>query len=272
MQLILFAKHLKPLTVPQLVKRARQWGLDGYDWPVRAGYAVNPDNVRTALPAFVRAMRAEGMDVPLCTADALLSGPDDPTVEPILATMAAQGIRLFKPGYDRYHPEADYGRQMDAARRKVEKWQALARKHGIAVCFHTHSGAWLGCNASALMDLIGGFDPQHIAAYLDAGHLAVAGELFNMACGIVGRRLRVVGVKDLRKVHAERDGKPIVQIEAVPKGRGATDFNLVFSTLARLRFGGPVTIHIEYPGSLPTLLRATGREARAYREAWQKAL
>ena len=272
MQLIMFAKHLKSLAIPELVKRAKQFGIDGYDWPVRPGYAVNPQNVATALPEFARAMQSEGMTVPMCTADGFLSNPEEPTVEPTLAAMGATGAKYFKIGYDKFVSDRPYWQQVDEARARLEKWQALGRKHGVMVCCHTHSGPYLGCNASAVMHLVRGFDPRIVGAYLDAGHLSIAGEPFPMACAIAGDHLKIVGVKDLRKVWGERDGKAVVQIEAVPKGKGLTDPALVFGTLVRLGFDGPVTIHIEYPGSLADLLRASELETRSYREDWMRAI
>ena len=58
-KLIMFAKHLKELDIAGLVAKAREFGIDGYDFPVREGYAVNPENASTALPELVKAMAAE---------------------------------------------------------------------------------------------------------------------------------------------------------------------------------------------------------------------
>ncbi len=54
MELILFAKHLSGLAIDDLVKNARASGVDGFDFPIRDGYAVNPDNFETALPQLVK--------------------------------------------------------------------------------------------------------------------------------------------------------------------------------------------------------------------------
>ena len=61
MQLIMLAKHLKAFDIPGLVAKAKELELDGYDVPVRAGYAVNPENVGAALGELVKAMADEGL-------------------------------------------------------------------------------------------------------------------------------------------------------------------------------------------------------------------
>lgn len=271
MKLIVFAKHLKSLGIPELVKKGRYFGVDGYDYPVRPGYAVNPENATTALPELARALRAEGLELPMCTGDHTLLDPADPFAERLMALLAENGVGLLKPGTWRYRPEMDYRSTVNEARRCLDGWAKLAEKHGVAVCLQTHSGPWLGCNAAGLMDMIGGFDPRRIGAYLDCGHLAVSGEEFFMACNIVGAHFRILGVKDMKKVWVERDGKRFVQRTVAPVGKGVVDFRDVFANAARVGFDGPVTIHVEYEAALPALLRATRRDAGGYREMMAEA-
>lgn len=42
-RLLLFAKHLRALTIPELARAAAQLDTDGCDWPARDGYAVTPE-------------------------------------------------------------------------------------------------------------------------------------------------------------------------------------------------------------------------------------
>jgi sugar phosphate isomerase/epimerase len=267
MKLIIFAKHLKSLSIAELAARGRWFGVDGYDFPIRPGYAVNPDNVATALRELARALRAEGLALPMCTGDHTLLDPADPFAERLMALLAENGVGLLKPGTWRFRPEMDYWAAVDAARRCLEGWARLAERHGVAVCLQTHSGPWLGCNAAGLMHLLRGLDPRHIGAYLDCGHLALSGEDFFMACNIVGPRFRILGVKDMKKARVERDGRRPVQRMAVPVGEGVVDFEDVFANAKRVGFDGPVTMHVEYAGSDEAGLAATQRDARAYRAA-----
>lgn len=271
MKLVVFAKHLKPLSIPELVKRGRYFGVDGYDYPIRPGYAVNPDNVATALPELARALRSEGLDLPMCTSDHTLLDPAVPFAERLMAALAENGVPLLKPGTWRYRPEIDYWTMIDEVRRCLDGWARLAEKHNVAVCLQTHSGPWLGCNAAGMMHMIRGYDPRRIGAYLDCGHLALSGEDFFMACNIVGPHFRILGVKDMKKRWVERDGKRSVQRMATRVGKGVVDFADVFANAVRVGFDGPVTIHVEYEGGPDALLRSTRRDATFFRAAMASA-
>lgn len=271
MRLLLFAKHLRALTIPELARAATETGIDGYDWPVRDGYAVNPGNVTAALGEFVRAMRGEGLTVGMCTSELRLTDPADPSVDRIMGAMAENGIPFLKIGYFPFRGGRDYRSQFDEARRTLEQWQAPAARHGVTVCYHTHSGAYLGCNATALMQMIDGLDPRCVAAYLDAGHLAVAGEPFPMACSIAGDRLRLVGVKDMERRWVERDGKRVVRCVPTPIGGGTLETDLVFRHLTQMRFTGEIVLHVEFDCRPEALIPATRREAQACRGAMERA-
>ena len=63
MPLIMFAKHTAGMDIPETVAKAKAWGLDGLDYPIRKGYAVNPENFAARLPELVRTLRAQVKDV-----------------------------------------------------------------------------------------------------------------------------------------------------------------------------------------------------------------
>lgn len=268
MQLIMFAKHLKELDIPGLVAEAKRAGLDGYDVPVREGYAVNPDNVSTALGELVKAMAAEGMSVPMCTGEGSLTDPDAPEAERVIAAMAENGVRFLKTGYYKFDADTqDYWQEVDHLRKLFEKWQNLAQKHNITICYHTHSGPYMGLNASSLMHFIRGFDPQYIGAYLDAGHLSICGEDFPQACAIVGDYLKIVGLKDLQKIWIEVNGQKAIKRQVFPLGGGVTNMPEVFGHLVKIGFDGPLTIHIEFKKLTDKELIEAGRdEVPKYRE------
>ena len=272
MKLILFAKHLKGLDVPELVEKAKYQEVDGFDFPVREGFAVNPQNVSTALPELVKAMEAEGLCVPMCTGEGALTDPDATDAEVLLAAMAENQVKLLKLGYFRFNAlEQDYWQEVGRARKHLEGWEKLGEKHGVTLCYHTHSGPCLGCTASALMHLIKGFDPQYIGAYLDTGHLGAAGEGFPMACSIVGEYLRIVALKDLVTTWIEADSKRMVRRKAVPFGEGLTDLNEVMPYLVKTGFDGPLTAHIEYEGTQEELIECGRRDVRIFRAALRAA-
>ena len=235
MKVVYFTKSFKSSDVADLIRKGHAIGVEGYDLAVRPGYAVSPETV-DRLPAAVKELRANGIDVPMITAPTDLVLPGDERAEPMLRATAEAGVPLFKLGYFRFDPGQDYWAAVDEARRALAGWEALAARYGVTVCYHTHSGNHMGLNASALAHLIRGFDPERIGGYLDPGHLLVSGEPFHYAASIVGEQLKAVGAKD--RDWATR--------RWVPAGQGDVDWDHVFDTLKEIGFAGPVSVHAEY--------------------------
>jgi sugar phosphate isomerase/epimerase len=202
MKLILLNERLATEPTTQLIRRAHELGLDGYDICVRPGYPVEPGNVEARLPLMADAFRKQGISLSMVTTRPDLVDPDEGDVAPLLRAMGRADIRLLKVGYFRL-PRAsrlDYTGQIAAARAKLARWEKKGRKFGIRICYHQHSSTddyFLGSNAAALLDLLNGFDPKFIGANLDAGHLALEGEPFDLAVAIVREYLAIVSLNDV---------------------------------------------------------------------------
>lgn len=247
MQIIVFSKMLASQTIPELVETAHQHDFDGYDLCIRPGHPVTPENAAATLPAAAQTMRAAGLDVPLVTSDISLISPDDPTAEPILRAMDTADIRLIKLGYTFFDPlTQDYWAEVDRIRRANEKWQALARRYNVKVCYHTHNERVMGINGAALCHLINGFDPQHIGAYLDPTHLVLEGEEFAFALAMVRPYLAMVAGKDVLKFRVEKNGHGSSGYRGVPAGEGFVDWTAVFSDLKRVGYAGPLSVACEW--------------------------
>jgi sugar phosphate isomerase/epimerase len=126
-------------------------------------------------------------------------------------------------------------------------------------CYHTHSGHFYGLNASALMHLLDGMDPERIGAFLDAGHLMLDGEPFVMALAIVEPYLKLVAIKDPRYVKGGR--------KIVPLGEGLVDWVGVCRDLKAISFDGPVTLHSEYDLEVEPLIKTVRQDIQRFK-AW----
>ena len=104
----------------------------------------------------------------------------------------------------------------------------------------------MGLNAGMLAHLIRDFDPKHIGAYLDAGHLAAEGEEFAVAAAIASEHLCAVSLKDVSIGRGERNGHGEKTMTWVTAGKGVVDWTAVFDTLRRLEFDGPLSVHCEF--------------------------
>jgi sugar phosphate isomerase/epimerase len=135
---------------------------------------------------------------------------------------------------------------VDRIRGNNEKWQALARRYNVKVCYHTHNERVMGINGAALCHLINGFDPLCIGVYLDPTHLVLEGEEFAFALAMVQPYLSVVSGKDVIKFRVEKNGHGSYGYRGVPAGEGFVDWTAVFSDLRRVGYDGPLSVHCEW--------------------------
>ena len=259
MQLILFSKMFKDRSIDQLVELAQEHGLDGYDLCVRPEYPVNPDNASEELPEAVSILRRNGLDVPMVTGNFDLLESNNPTARPILAAMAKADVRLLKLGYFRFDTETQsYLAEVDRIRTVFAGWELLGREYGVKICYHTHSNGWMGLNGGSLAHLLQGFDPACLGAYIDSAHLAVEGEAFAFAAGMVREYLSIVALKDVLLTRQEKNGHGYFEKSWPEAGKGIVDWTAVFDALADTGYGGPLTVHCEFqvpPEEFPAALK-----------------
>ena len=280
MQLIVFSKLFRDKSISGLIELAHAHGFEGFDLCVRPGYPVEPDNAPQRLPEVTRLMRAEGLAIPMVTGNFDLLTPDHPTALPLLEAMDRADVRLLKLGYFRFDPATmDYWAEVERIRVAFAGWEALGRRYGVRICYHTHSQRMMGLNCASLMHLIQGFDPQAVGAYVDPGHMAVEGEEFSVGVAMVRRYLSIVSLKDVLMTRAESGGHGAKAIRWVPAGEGVVDWSAVFGELARIGFSGPLTIHCEFEVPAAAFDETFTREVRFFRHmrdaariAWPLAL
>jgi len=156
---------------------------------------VQQANVRRDLPRFVEALRADGIDV-----QAIRGGGQtavDADVERLVGTMADLGIRYYWLGTDRY----DFGQpimpQLDAIKRKVERFVQLNERHGTTLMYHTRSGATsVGGVVWDLVHVLGDFDPRYVGLHWDTGHMSLHGSMWETLFRAAGPYVVAVSWKD----------------------------------------------------------------------------
>lgn len=249
MQFIMFTKHLEGLDLSQIIQALQSVGVDGADLCVRPGYPVNPENVATELPKAAKRFAEEGLSIPLVTTPGDFVRADVPEAERMYAACGEAGVANIKLGYWHWSSGGPgYWQLVDDIRRELEKFAALSEKYGPKTCIHTHSGRSMGLNASSVMHLVQGFDPQHVGVFADTGHLSICGEPIDMALDIVRKYLSVLAFKDLMRFPGDRGGR------VVHLGTGFVDWKLTLQTLKALGFDGPVSMHSEYREPVDTVI------------------
>ena len=261
MEFIVFTKHFQPLGLDDLIAALKSIGASGADLCVRPGYPVEPETAERTLPAAAASFRDAGLSIPLITTPGEFIDPGDRIVEKVFAACAKAGTKLVKLGY--WHPGKErYWTVVARVRRDLERFGKLARKHGVKVLVHNHSGACMGLNSSAAMDLVGGLDARSVGVFADPGHLSICGEPLPMALEIVKDYLAAIAVKDLVRARATEGGK----VSVVPLGAGLVDWPALAKWLAAGSFAGPISLHSEYEGmAVDALTEQTKKDLAFFR-------
>ena len=257
MQMVMFTKMLQGMTIPEMAAAVKGLGLDGFDLALREGFPVTPANVREAFPEAVKVCADNGLTIGMVTAEGNWTSADASGMETSLAVMVENGCRLIKPGYWQFKEGDDYWTCVERARKDIEGLARLAEKHGVTWLVHTHSDLCLGNTCGALLQLIGDFDPNHVAAFIDPGHLSVDGEPLPMAVSMVKDRLRAVAVKNLGYVPTCQHKGPKWRRAVVPLDEGLVDWGKAMKLLGEVGFEGPMTIHSEYDLSPAEIVTVT---------------
>jgi hypothetical protein len=138
---------------------------------------VQQANLVTELPRFVNGLRSEGIEVP-----AIRGGNQtdvDANVERLVGTMADLGITNYWLGNDGYDLSQPMTPQLDAIKRKVERFVTLNERNGTTLMYHTRAGAsTVGAVVLDLLYVLQDFDPRHVGFHWDTGHMALHGPMW----------------------------------------------------------------------------------------------
>lgn len=251
MKLVMFSKHLAPLSIQEAAETVADLGFEGLDLTVRPGGHIEPENARGQLPAAVDTVRALGLDIPMITTG--ITSADEPYAEAVFATAAACGIRDLKLGYWRYESFGSMRRQMEEIREALDGIATLASKYGVRANLHIHSGDFMTAEAAVVWQYLVGRDPEVIGAYIDPGHMAVEGGAAGWRIGmdLLTPWINLVAIKDMAWEHTfdETLGKERWRTRLVPLTQGLVPWPEVFAHLHDIGFDGTVSLHSEYQGS-----------------------
>jgi sugar phosphate isomerase/epimerase len=240
--LCIFSKHLAKLQYVDLGPVVKQLGFDGVDLTVRAAGHVLPEKVPVDLTRAIESIRAEGLEVPMITTG--LVSPMDPTANNTLGIAGRINVRCFKPGYWRYTPGENIEARLMQVKRDLLGLVALGRHYGIACGMHNHSGDNVGAAVWDTRAIVQDIDPRWMGYYFDPMHATVEGGMsgWRIALEMALPRVKMVAVKDF---YWEKTGGKW-KTRNCPLGQGMVDWQQFFRILARARFAGPVSMHIEY--------------------------
>ncbi len=249
MQWIMFSKMLQEFDVAEAARRIKALGFTGVDLTVRPGGHVKPEKVGVELNAAVRAIRDEGLDVPMVSTSIIAA--DEPAAEATIAAAVHEDIRLLKLGYWKSQP-GQMRQSIDETRRALDGLERLAETYHVTLGIHNHSGAsYVNAQPLVVLQLLEGRDPARIAAYFDAGHAAVEGGEggWSQSFELLAPHIRMVAIKDFGWHVVDGKPKPDWKRVNIPLRQGITPWTEFFRLLKDSGYDGPLSLHSEYKGS-----------------------
>lgn len=259
---IVFAKMFQKLPLHEFGDLVADMGFEGVDLTVRPGGYIVPGEVVEKLPEAIDILKARGLKVPMITTS--ITDADEPYAEETFKAASECGVKYIKLGYWAYRGFGHLRSQMEELRRKLENIQELSRKYDVTAGVHIHSGMYLTSEPAILWEILKGFNPDLIGAYIDPGHMAVEGGLSGWLIGmdILAEHIRMVAVKDFGWFR--EDGKWVAR--TVPLGEGLVQWRTVFEILKKIGFKGPMSLHSEYHMSLDNIIEQTRKDLKYVKE------
>jgi sugar phosphate isomerase/epimerase len=238
--LSIFTKPWKTLSIPQLAEKVHKLGYTGIELPVRPGYQVEPETIGKLLPGAARELASAG--VKICS----VAGNTD---EATIAACAEAGVPVIRT-MARIPEGANYLEAEAAIKREYAALVPALDRSGVTIGVQNHFGNFVP-NAHALLRLIEGFDPEHVAAVWDASHEALAGGKPEHALDVLWSRLCMVNLKNafyLRSNGPEAE-YATWQYYWTSGRHGLTSWPTVVNELKKRSYKGVVCITAEYSSS-----------------------
>ena len=246
-RICLFTDHLDDFgySFREVAAMLKQLDVTGPDLTVRPGGLVAPERVAEDLPKAVAAFRDAGLTVPMITTG--LTSAKDPAADTTLVTAGKLGIRYYKLGYYQYDDVTQWQSALKATRKDLEELITIGRRSGMTAGFHNHAGPHIGGAIWDSWELLEGLGSRSVGFYFDPAQATIEGgnHAWKLNFLRVAPRLAMLAIKDF--VWEQHDGQ--WRTRWVPLGEGMVRWTDFFAQLVRVRFDGPISLHIEYdPG------------------------
>lgn len=276
-QLGAFTKSFQDMPIPAVCQAFQSMGLDGLDLTVRPNGHILPENVEQELPQACAAAKEAGVKILFLTT--MIEEPDQ-NAERILATAQEQGIDRVKIGYYRYKTFGTLAQQLKETTKKIGKVAKLCQKYDVLPCVHVHSNAFLPSHGTQLYQLIQGFSPEEVGAYVDTLHMVKegSGDGWRQGLDLLGPWIALCAVKNFaweRGDGRDKHGQQIWEAKTVPVADGISPIPQFVDALRKLGYKGTFSLHSEFKGrhswkelSTQECLDQTAVDAKYFRSLW----
>lgn len=180
-----FTKPWETQSIDELAALIKGLGFDGIEFPLRAGYQVEPERAEKELPLLAEKLNSYGLKI-----FSVASSTD----ENIFAACAEAGVPVIRIMANIDLKEG-YWKSEYKLKEDIEKFLPLCEKYNIKVGIQHHYGPMVS-NSMELYHLVDGFDPKYIGAIWDSAHSALAGEEPELGLDILESHLCMVNLKN----------------------------------------------------------------------------
>lgn len=238
---IKFGVFTKPWTDPidEVAERMNSLGVEAIELPIRPGYQVTPQTVKTALPEVVRRLRGHGLSI--CSAAAPLD--DD-----IISACGDSGIALVRTMVGIDLSKARYADTIAEHRARYDELIPLLESSGVRVGVQNHSGNCVG-SAIGLFHLMERYDAKHVCAILDMAHCGIAGEPIELSVDLLWERIpNLVNFKNAyrERINGPEEPEAVYQTHWTTGRHGAYSWSGLVKELHRRGFTGTFVLPGEY--------------------------
>lgn len=215
-------------------------GFDGCDLAVQPGGHIAPEHADLNFPRAIEGMTGAGIDVFMVSTT--LTSPADPTVRLVMQWGGEMGVPFLRPGHWKYGG-AEIDQRLAEAARDISGLAAIARATGISIGLHNAPD----CVGASFFDthvIIRGIEPRFAGYDFDTGYAVAQGgpSGFNTALRLTLPRLKMVTARDC---YFSKEGGAWKLVQC-PLGEGMVEWPQFFTTLARAKFAGPISVQPEY--------------------------
>jgi sugar phosphate isomerase/epimerase len=225
--------------LPMVVKGL---GFDACDLSVQPGGHIPPEKVTYYLMPALEALTGAGLDVPMLTT-ALTSA--DRNAQEILGLSGFIGVPFFRAGRWAFTATSDLDPRLPMMQREIATLGGLGKANGIAMGIQNFIGDPAGATIADINRAIRPFDSRWVGFAFDSGYAAAENGPGGFAAVLEAAlpRIKIVCLRDF-KLSQEGDGPR--KMTPCPLGEGAVEWPRLFSTLARAKFNGPISLQVDY--------------------------
>jgi len=254
MKLSVFTVVTPDLTPEELVKAAREAGLDGVEWRFKEVpkdvngekpsfwgnnlCSIDPSLSEPEMLKFKEITEAGGLEVVSVTP--YLNEMNLDATEHVFHTARLLGAKMIRVGAASYDGTQSYPELYETTVRYLKEAERMAKQYGVKGIVETHHKT-IAPSASLAHRLVSHCDPDHIGVLFDPGNMVHEGyENFRMGMQLLGPYLAHVHVKNAHWVQDGRreDGTANWRSEWTPMREGIINFGSLLRDLKSVGYDG----------------------------------